>query len=56
MVHALATTAAQLGDIPGVIHTAGLSPTQASPEAILKVDLYGIALVLEEFGRVVAPG
>jgi NAD(P)-dependent dehydrogenase (short-subunit alcohol dehydrogenase family) len=55
-VHALATTAANLGDITGVIHTAGLSPTQASPEAILKVDLYGTALVLEEFGQVVAPG
>jgi NAD(P)-dependent dehydrogenase (short-subunit alcohol dehydrogenase family) len=55
-VHALATAAANLGDITGVIHTAGLSPTQASPEAILKVDLYGTALVLEEFGHVVAPG
>lgn len=55
-VHALATTAANLGNITGVIHTAGLSPTQASPEAILKVDLYGTALVLEEFGQVVAPG
>lgn len=55
-VHALATAAADLGDIMGVIHTAGLSPTQASAEAILKVDLYGTALVLEEFGRVVAAG
>jgi NAD(P)-dependent dehydrogenase (short-subunit alcohol dehydrogenase family) len=55
-VHELATVAANLGDITGVIHTAGLSPTQASREAILKVDLYGTALVLEEFGRVIAPG
>ncbi len=55
-VHALATTAANLGDVTGVIHTAGLSPTQASPQAILKVDLYGTALVLEEFGQVVTPG
>lgn len=55
-VHALATAAADLGDITGVIHTAGLSPTQAPPEAILKVDLYGTALVLEEFGQVIAPG
>jgi hypothetical protein len=31
-----------------------LSPTQASPETILKVDLYGTALVLEEFGTVIA--
>jgi NAD(P)-dependent dehydrogenase (short-subunit alcohol dehydrogenase family) len=55
-VVALALAAAKLGNITGVIHTAGLSPTQASPQAILKVDLYGTALVLEEFGRVIAPG
>jgi NAD(P)-dependent dehydrogenase (short-subunit alcohol dehydrogenase family) len=36
--------------------TAGVSPSQASPETILKVDLYGTALVLEEFGNVVARG
>jgi NAD(P)-dependent dehydrogenase (short-subunit alcohol dehydrogenase family) len=39
-----------------VIHAAGVSPTQASPETILKVDLYGTALVLEEFGKVIAQG
>jgi NAD(P)-dependent dehydrogenase (short-subunit alcohol dehydrogenase family) len=42
--------------ITGVIHAAGVSPTQASPATILKVDLYGTALVLEEFGNVIAPG
>jgi NAD(P)-dependent dehydrogenase (short-subunit alcohol dehydrogenase family) len=55
-VHALAETAAALGPIAGVIHAAGVSPTQASPATILKVDLYGTALVLEEFGDVIAPG
>jgi NAD(P)-dependent dehydrogenase (short-subunit alcohol dehydrogenase family) len=55
-VHALATAAAELGDVVQVVHTAGLSPVQASPEAILTVDLVGVALVLEEFGNVVAPG
>lgn len=55
-VHSLATAAANVGNVTGVIHTAGLSPTQASPEAILKVDLYGTALVLEEFGQVIAQG
>ena len=40
----------------GVIHAAGVSPSQASPETILKVDLYGTALVLEEFGNVIARG
>jgi NAD(P)-dependent dehydrogenase (short-subunit alcohol dehydrogenase family) len=31
-------------------------PSQASPQTILKVDLYGTALVLEEFGNVIARG
>ena len=55
-VHALVETAAGIGTITGVIHAAGPSPSQASPAAILKVDLYGTALVLEEFGNVIAPG
>jgi len=55
-VHALVQTATMLGEITGVIHAAGVSPSQASPETILKVDLYGTALVLEEFGSVIAPG
>ncbi len=53
---ALVETAAAIGDITGVIHAAGVSPTQASPATILKVDLYGTALVLEEFGSVIARG
>src|ERR687885_1605968 len=55
-VKALATTAAELGRVVHVVHTAGLSPAQASPEAIIAVDLIGTAYVLEEFGRVIAPG
>jgi len=55
-VHALVETASALGLISGVIHAAGVSPTQAMPAVILKVDLYGTALVLEEFGAVIAPG
>ena len=55
-VHAFAETAAALGDITGVIHAAGVSPSQAKPEAILAVDLYGTALVLEEFGNIIAAG
>jgi NAD(P)-dependent dehydrogenase (short-subunit alcohol dehydrogenase family) len=39
-----------------VVHTAGLSPAQASPEAIIAVDLVGTAHVLDEFARVIAPG
>jgi NAD(P)-dependent dehydrogenase (short-subunit alcohol dehydrogenase family) len=55
-VVALARKAAALGDVTGLIHAAGVSPTQASPKAILTVDLYGTALVLEVFGSVMAPG
>ncbi len=55
-VRALAENAASLGDVTGLIHAAGVSPTQASPATILKVDLYGTALVLEVFGDVVAKG
>jgi len=45
-VQALVENATSLGEVSGVIHAAGVSPSQASPEAILKVDLYGTALVL----------
>jgi NAD(P)-dependent dehydrogenase (short-subunit alcohol dehydrogenase family) len=55
-VNALAEAAVALGDITGVIHAAGVSPSQAAPEVILAVDLYGTALVLEEFGNIIAPG
>jgi NAD(P)-dependent dehydrogenase (short-subunit alcohol dehydrogenase family) len=55
-VHALVETATGLGEVTGLIHAAGVSPSQASPPTILKVDLYGTALVLEEFGNVIARG
>ncbi|HBF83118.1 MAG TPA: short-chain dehydrogenase [Streptomyces sp.] len=55
-VGALAETASALGEIRTVVHTAGLSPVQAPVPAILAVDLLGVALVLEEFGAVVAEG
>ena len=55
-VHALAEAAVQIGDVVQVVHTAGVSPVQASAATVLAVDLLGTALVLEEFGRVIAPG
>ncbi|AXG81239.1 SDR family oxidoreductase [Streptomyces paludis] len=55
-VRALADTADALGRVTHVAHTAGLSPAQAPTDAILRVDLLGVALVLDEFGRVIAPG
>ena len=54
MVQKLAQLASDTGEIKYLIHTAGLSPSQDSAEEILKVDLYGTALVLEEFGKVIA--
>ncbi len=55
-VHALVETATGFGDVTGLIHAAGVSPSQASPATILAVDLYGTALVLEEVGNVIARG
>ncbi len=55
-VQALVEKATSLGAITGLIHGAGVSPTQATPEVILHVDLYGTALVLEAFGNVIAEG
>ncbi|MGJ7499545.1 SDR family oxidoreductase [Variovorax sp. ZT5P49] len=55
-VRALVQTATALGNVTGLIHAAGVSPSQASPATILEVDLYGTALVLEEFGNVIAEG
>jgi len=55
-IHKLVQTATALGDVTGVIHAAGVSPSQASPATILAVDLYGTAVLLEEFGNVIARG
>jgi NAD(P)-dependent dehydrogenase (short-subunit alcohol dehydrogenase family) len=55
-VQALVDTANKIGLISGLIHAAGVSPSQATPITILKVDLYGTAVVLEEFGNVIAEG
>jgi NAD(P)-dependent dehydrogenase (short-subunit alcohol dehydrogenase family) len=55
-VHALVENATALGAVTGVVHAAGVSPSQASPATILAVDLYGTALLLEAFGNVIAHG
>jgi NAD(P)-dependent dehydrogenase (short-subunit alcohol dehydrogenase family) len=55
-IESLVETSKGLGDVIGLIHAAGLSPSQAPIEAILKVDLYGTALLLEEFGKVISRG
>lgn len=56
MVQAVVDRAGQLGSIKALVHAAGVSPSQAPIDAILRVDLYGTAVVLEEFGKVMAPG
>lgn len=55
-VEALVAEATELGEVRHLIHAAGVSPSQAPVEAVLRVDLYGTALLLEEFGAVMAPG
>lgn len=55
-VEALAAKAQSMGTVMGVIHSAGVSPSQATAETILNVDLYGTALVLEVFGKVTGKG
>lgn len=52
----LIATAQNHGDITMLVNAAGVSPSQASIETILKVDLYGTAVLLEEVGRVIARG
>ena len=55
-VRDLVRTATKLGNVTGLIHAAGVSPSQASPQTILSVDLYGTAVLLEEFGNVIEAG
>ena len=55
-VQALVQLATTIGEVTAVIHAAGVSPSQAPVSTILRVDLYGTALVLEVFGNVIAEG
>lgn len=55
-VEALADRAARMGSVTRVIHAAGVSPTQASIERLMAVDLAGTAFILDAFARVIAPG
>ena len=48
--------AQKYGEISALINSAGVSPSQAPIEAILKVDLYGTAVLLEEVGKVIKSG
>ena len=48
--------AASKGDVMNVVNAAGVSPSQAPVAEILRVDLYGTSVLLEEFGKVIAEG
>lgn len=53
---ALIAEAHKHGSVRMLVNAAGVSPSQASIETILKVDLYGTAVLLEEVGKVIAEG
>lgn len=53
---AIIAAAQKYGQIKYLVNGAGVSPSQAPIEAILKVDLYGTAVLLEEVGKVIAEG
>jgi NAD(P)-dependent dehydrogenase (short-subunit alcohol dehydrogenase family) len=55
-VRRLADTAAGLGPVRCIVHTAGVSPTQASAERIVDVDVIGTARILDAFESLVEPG
>ncbi len=55
-VQALADKAASQGEVWGLIHAAGVSPSQAPVNTILHVDLYGTALILEIFSNIIKEG
>ncbi len=56
MYSAMIAKAQEFGEIKYLVNGAGVLPSQAPIEAILKVDLYGTAVLLEEVGKVIAKG
>ena len=55
-IKAMIAKGQEYGEIKYLVNGAGVSPSQAPIEAILKVDLYGTAVLLEEVGKVIAEG
>ncbi|MBQ7501893.1 SDR family oxidoreductase [bacterium] len=55
-IKAMIAKAQEYGEIKYMVNGAGVSPSQAPIESILKVDLYGTAVLLEEVGKVIAKG
>ncbi len=52
----LVAFATSLGEVTNVVNAAGVSPSQAPVDEILRVDLYGTSVLLQEFGKVIAEG
>lgn len=55
-IQSLIAEAKKAGEITMFVNAAGVSPSQASIQTILNIDLYGTAMLLEEVGNVIAPG
>ena len=55
-IQSMIAEAQKYGPIKMLVNAAGVSPSQAPIEAVLKVDLYGTAVLLEEVGKVIAEG
>ena len=55
-IQAMVQKATECGEVKALVCGAGVSPSQAPIEVILQVDLYGTAVLMEEVGKVIAPG
>lgn len=55
-IQAVVAEAVRWGEVKNVVNAAGVSPSQAPVSEILRVDMYGTSVLLEEFGRVIAAG
>ena len=55
-IRGIITECQKYGEIAYLVNAAGVSPSQAPVETILKVDLYGTAVLLEEVGKVIKTG
>ncbi|MEK1379775.1 SDR family oxidoreductase [Limosilactobacillus fermentum] len=55
-IQAMVKRATSMGPVKYLVNGAGVSPSQTSIETILKVDLYGTAVLLEEVGKVIEEG
>ena len=53
---AVVAEAQKWGEVKNVVNAAGVSPSQAPVSEILRVDMYGTSVLLEEFGKVIVPG